>query len=129
MVPTSSQLADALIESVAAHPDLVGEKVSALVSFLEEFHLMNLMPQIRRVIAYRIDLEARARGCSVSTALPLDDVSRQRLLEALGMTASNHVVTSVDESLIGGAIIANRGVMYDASLRTSLERLRFILKN
>lgn len=129
MVPTSSQFAHALIESVATHPDRIQEKVSALVEFLEEFHLVNLMPQIRRVIAYRIDLEARARGCSVTTALPLDEASRQRLLETLNVTTSGRVDISVDESLIGGAMIAHRGVMYDASLRTSLERLRSILKN
>lgn len=129
MVPTSSQLADALIESVAAQPEALAEKVSALTAFLKEFHLMDLMPQIRRVVAYRMNLENQARGCSITSALDLDNASQQRLLDALGVEAAGHVTTAVDESLIGGVVIAHRGVMYDASLRTSLERLRFILKN
>lgn len=129
MVPTSSQLAGALIESVIEQPHLAEKKVAALISFLNEFHLMHLLPQVCRVIAYRSDIESRARGCSITTAQVLDESSRDQLVKALKITTNDHIHMVVDESLIGGALIAHQGVMYDASLRTSLERLRFILKN
>ncbi|MCB9809212.1 F0F1 ATP synthase subunit delta [Candidatus Nomurabacteria bacterium] len=128
MVPSSSQLADALIASVHTSPDTIDAKVHSLVAFLKKFHLAYLMPEIRRHIMYRSTLESVTRGCHITTALPLDDQSRDRLLSVLNVAGDAYTM-AVDEDLIGGALVANKGILYDASLRTSLERLRIALKN
>jgi F0F1-type ATP synthase delta subunit len=129
MVPSSSQLGSALIASVREYPELLDAKVKALHAFLGEYHLMHLLPQINRYIGHVLEVETSARGCHITTALPLDVASRDQLLGALDIAADGIYQTGIDESLIGGCTIANKGVLYDASLKTSLERLRLSLQN
>ena len=129
MVPSSSQLGKALIASVQDHPETLDQKVKALHAFLDEYHLAYLLPQIRRYVAHILSVETRARGCHITSALPLDDASRDQLLKSLGINPGGAYQTDTDETLIGGCTIANEGVLYDASLKTSLERLRLSLQN
>jgi len=129
MVPSSSQLGNALIASVMAQPDAIDSKIKSLHDFLNEFHLAYLLPQIIRYIGHVLSVETSARGCHITTALSLDDASRDQLLKALGINPDGAYQTDIDESLIGGCTIANKGVLYDASLKTSLERLRLSLQN
>jgi F-type H+-transporting ATPase subunit delta len=75
------------------------------------------------------ELLRRHRGvelAEVRTALPLDDAQRtsieERLRELTG--ARIEVNEVVDESLIGGVAVRIGDVLYDASVRNRLERLR-----
>ena len=75
------------------------------------------------------ELLRRERGVSlaeVRTALPLDDEQRtaigERLKQLTGDTIEMNEV--VDESLIGGVSVRIGDRLYDASVRSRLERLR-----
>jgi F-type H+-transporting ATPase subunit delta len=75
------------------------------------------------------DLLRRERGISqahVRSALPLDDRQRAALTERLAeLTGSTIELTEqVDESLIGGIAVRIGDSLYDASVRSRLERLR-----
>ena len=75
------------------------------------------------------ELVRRERGISlaeVCTALPLDDEQRAAIAERLRVLTGDRVETNekVDETLIGGISVRIGDRLYDASVRSRLERLR-----
>jgi F-type H+-transporting ATPase subunit delta len=75
------------------------------------------------------ELVRRDRGISlaeVRTALPLDDEERSAIAERLRALTGDRIEMNevVDESLIGGVSVRIGDQLYDASVRSRLERLR-----
>ncbi|MGH2456936.1 MAG: ATP synthase F1 subunit delta [Candidatus Limnocylindria bacterium] len=82
-----------------------------------------------RTVAHFGELLRRERGTAlaeVRTARPLEAEQRAALEERLTALASAQVEMNevVDESLIGGIAVRIGDVLYDASVRNRLERLR-----
>jgi F-type H+-transporting ATPase subunit delta len=75
------------------------------------------------------ELVRRERGIAlaeVRTALPLDEGQRREIAERLHELTDQTIEINevVDESLIGGVTVRIGDQLYDASVRTRLERLR-----
>ncbi len=75
------------------------------------------------------ELVRRERGISlaeVRTALPLDEAQRTAIAERLRTLTGDRIEMNevVDESLIGGLSVRIGDRLYDASVRSRLERLR-----
>jgi F-type H+-transporting ATPase subunit delta len=75
------------------------------------------------------ELVRRERGISlaeVRTALPLEDAQRDAIAERLRALTGDKIEINevVDESLIGGLSVRIGDRLYDASVRSRLERLR-----
>ncbi|HEX7196628.1 MAG TPA: ATP synthase F1 subunit delta [Candidatus Limnocylindria bacterium] len=75
------------------------------------------------------ELVRRERGISlaeVRTALPLDEAQRDAVAERLRALTGDRIEINevVDESLIGGLSVRIGDRLYDASVRSRLERLR-----
>jgi len=75
------------------------------------------------------ELVRRERGISlaeVRTARPLDDEQRTAIAERLGTLTGDRIEMKevVDEALIGGVSVRIGDRLYDASVRSRLERLR-----
>ena len=75
------------------------------------------------------ELVRRDRGISlaeVRTALPLDDEERSAIAKRLRALTGDRIEMNevVDESLIGGVSVRIGDQLYDASVRSRLERLR-----
>jgi len=84
---------------------------------------------IDRMVDHFQELVRRDRGISraeIRSALPLDDDERTAITERLRELTGTTVETSeeVDESLIGGVAVRIGDTLYDASVRSRLERLR-----
>jgi F-type H+-transporting ATPase subunit delta len=84
---------------------------------------------IDRMIARFAELLRRERGivlAEVRTALPLDDVQRSEIAARLRTLTGEQVEMdeTVDEDLIGGVAVRIGDRLYDASVRSRLERLR-----
>jgi F-type H+-transporting ATPase subunit delta len=84
---------------------------------------------IPRMLEHFGELLRRERGIAlaeVRTALPLDDEQRDAIRERLGQLAGDEIEMNevVDESLIGGIAVRIGDRLYDASVRSRLERLR-----
>jgi F-type H+-transporting ATPase subunit delta len=90
-----------------------------------------LLPEILGVFELlRADAERRVKA-SVTSAQPLDEATLSKLRESLRKRFGREVdvTTSVDASLIGGAVIDAGDVVIDGSLRTKLARLGAALAN
>lgn len=75
------------------------------------------------------DLVRRERGVAlaeVRTALPLEDTQRAAVTERLAELTGDRIEINevVDEALIGGITVRIGDRLYDASVRSRLERLR-----
>ena len=84
---------------------------------------------VPRMVEHFSSLVRRERGIALAeirTAMPLDEAQRgdvmQRLAQLTGDKIQIHEV--VDESLIGGITVRIGDRLYDASVRSRLERLR-----
>ena len=84
---------------------------------------------IPRMVEHFATLLRRERGVSlaeVRTALQLDDQQRSAVLDRLHELTGDEIEINevVDESLIGGITVRIGDRLYDASVRSRLERLR-----
>jgi len=84
---------------------------------------------IGRMVDHFAELVRRERGidlAEVRTALPLDDEQRDAITQRLHELTGNRIEINevVDETLIGGLTVRIGDLLYDASVRTRLERLR-----
>jgi F-type H+-transporting ATPase subunit delta len=75
------------------------------------------------------ELLRRERGiqrAEIRSALPLDDEDRKAIVERLRQLTHNEIEISehLDPTLIGGIAVRIGDQLYDASVRSRLERLR-----
>lgn len=102
-----------------------------LVRLLAENRRLSLLPEIAAVYeVLRAEAESTVEAHMVS-AQPLDDAHRDRIAEALKARLGRKVTLSatVDESLIGGAIIRAGDLVIDGSVRGKLGRLATALNH
>ena len=117
---------------VLAHflPDL---KLTALsgnfLRLLSDKGRMNTLGDIIREYRALTDAEANRVRATVTTASPLDAATRDEVRSALEARTGKTVVvaTQVDPSLLGGMVARVGSVVYDASLRSRLDRLQLSL--
>lgn len=137
----SAALADDQLRMLAEHPavpfvekERVIRRVAGDVS-PEVLNLVLLMIRrgrpraIPRMVEHFANLVRRERGVSlaeVRTALPLDESQRDAVMERLHALTGDEIEINevVDESLIGGITVRIGDRLYDASVRSRLERLR-----
>ena len=137
----SAALADEQLRTLAEHPavpyaekERVIRRVAGDVS-PEALNLVLLMIRrgrpraIPRMVEHFANLVRRERGVAlaeVRTALPLDDAQRGAVMERLHELTGDEIEINevVDESLIGGITVRIGDRLYDASVRSRLERLR-----
>lgn len=134
-------LANPELAAVARHPGIayaVKERIirrAASGVANEPLNLVLLMIRrgrpgaVARTVEHFETLLRNERGVSlaeVRTALPLEDREREALRQRLGTMTSNTIEMNevVDDSLIGGIAVRIGDQLYDASVRSRLERLR-----
>lgn len=111
---------------------LEDDKTSVVMKRLAAYIIENkLAHQIELIIA-DIEVELARRNtviADVTTARPLVEESREAILDYIrGLTnvQNPELRESIDESLLGGAIIKVAGTELDSSLKTKLQRLKTI---
>lgn len=138
-------LADALrneeLRGVLEHPAVPFEQKERILRRVVEgvgpqaLNLILLMVRrgrpgaIHAMVSRFAELVRRERGISlaeVRTALPLDDAQRDDVIARLRELTGEQVEINevVDEALIGGIAVRIGDRLYDASVRSRLERLR-----
>lgn len=137
----STALADEQLRTLTEHPavpfaekERVLRRVAGDVS-PEALNLVLLMVRrgrpraIPRMVEHFASLLRRERGVSlaeVRTAMPLDEQQRTAVLDRLHELTGDEIEINevVDEGLIGGITVRIGDRLYDASVRSRLERLR-----
>lgn len=115
--------AKALFEATSG---LKGEElrqtVQAFAVFLYKKNLLKRASQI--IAAYETYAKKRAGVVSIAitTARRIDVRTTEHIKKAFGTTVE--AIESVDENLIGGAVIKTEDAIFDASLKTQLRALQ-----
>ncbi|HER35463.1 MAG: F0F1 ATP synthase subunit delta [Halothiobacillaceae bacterium] len=105
--------------------DAVDQQALNLVRLLGERDRLDLLPEVASGFeALRADAERRIVA-SVVSAKPLTDEQSNQIKTALGKRLDRTVEleTTVDEDLIGGAVIRAGDLVIDGSMRGELEHL------
>ena len=117
-----SELAKVFIDVCGDRLDDEGRN---LIRLLADNRRLTLLPEIAAVYEMlRAEAESTVDAQMV-TAYPLSDDQRQRIAESLQRRLGRNVTltATVDESLIGGAIIHAGDLVIDGSVRGKLQRL------
>lgn len=109
--------------------DVCGDKLNAagqnLVNVLAENKRISLLPQILEQFEHlKAELE-KAVDVEIISAYAVSDESKQKLTDALKAKLAKdvRVTTTIDESLVGGAIIRAGDMVIDGTLRGKLAKL------
>jgi F-type H+-transporting ATPase subunit delta len=138
----SEALASPQVEAVVRHPAIAFERKQELLRRVvgdgvspQALNLVLLMirrgrpKQVPAMVERFNELLRRERGvvrAEVRSALPLEDAEREAISERLRALTGDAVEINelVDPSLIGGIAVRIGDRLYDASVRSRLERLR-----
>jgi F-type H+-transporting ATPase subunit delta len=115
-----------LFPGMALHPHTVN-----FLRLLLDKDRFAALPDIVREYRALADAEAGRIRATVTTASELSPALRDTVARAIAQNAGKKVVleTRVDPALLGGMVAHIGGRVYDASLRTRLERLQLSLVN
>lgn len=117
---------DRLLPGLALHPHVV----SFVRLLLDKDRFAAIIDIAREYRALADEVAGRVRA-TVTTAAELTTTTQDAVATALARSTGKKVVleTKVDPALLGGLVAQVGGRVYDASLRTRLERLQLTLVN
>lgn len=102
------------------------QAVTNFTRLLLDRERLNVLPDIARELEAMIDARAGRVAAKVTSAAPLEEPQKKRLVKTLESLSGKKVDMTVehDPALLGGVIAQVGDVVYDGSLRTQLERIR-----
>lgn len=118
----STQKAELLTEVLGEAPD---SNLGRFIAVLAENKRLLLMPEIRELFNAMKAQQENAVDVSVTTAFPMTD----EVLQQLGTVLSDRlgrqvkIASSVDRSLLGGALIRAGDTVIDGSVKGRLDKL------
>ncbi|UCE90397.1 MAG: F0F1 ATP synthase subunit delta [Pseudomonadota bacterium] len=95
------------------------------VRVLAENHRLNVLPEIAAQYEhYRAEAEKTVEA-QVASAFPLSDAQQQHIIEALKIRLGREVTlkATVDESIVGGAVVRAGDLVIDGSVSGQLQKL------
>ncbi len=110
--------------------DLLGEQLNEsmrrFVHVLSDNRRLELLPYIREGFDTRLAEEQRTVGVEITTAVELTDDERNQFAEALKSRFQREISleTTVDATVLGGAMIRAGDTVLDGTVRGKLEKLR-----
>ncbi len=104
----------------------IGDKTRRFLLLLVENGRLALLPKILEMLPLVWNEEHGIVSFEVSSVIPLSTEQRKRLEEKLAVYENSPVSLTykIDPSLIGGLSIRKGNIVYDASIRGDLEKLK-----
>lgn len=114
-------IVDQIVKRLRPHPT-----VQAFLLLLMDRNRIDAMPSIAREYQGLLDQFAGRVRARVTSAQKLDPATEQRLKKALEQRTGKQVILELktDPELIGGLVTQIGSILYDGSIRTSLEQMR-----
>jgi F-type H+-transporting ATPase subunit delta len=102
------------------------ERVLRFIDLVAARDRLGAIGEIATALEGEFNRRSGVREVEVASAAPLDDEVRERLESVLERVAGGRVTISerVDPDLLGGVVARIGGTLYDASLKTRLEKMR-----
>lgn len=92
---------------------------------------LDLVAEVAKQYKELLDTEDRTVSVTVTTAVPMDEALRAKVLSKTerDLDAPVYLVERVDPGIIGGIMLEVRGKRYDASVRAQLANIRKTLSS
>lgn len=105
--------------------DELSQSVRQYLNLLAQNKRLVLLPEIHRLFGELKTLHEQAVDVELTTALPLDSESQERLAKALTSKLSRkvNIQAKVDQRLLAGVIVKAGDLVIDGSARGRLEKL------
>jgi len=104
----------------------LSDKTRRFVLLLMEHARLELLTDILELLPVAWGAKQGIVSYEVASAIPLDEIRRQRLAAELGRLegAPVRLTYEIDPSVLGGLRVRKGNLVYDASIKGSLDRLR-----
>jgi len=111
--------------------DQMDDEGKNFIRLLAENNRLGMMGDIRDTFEVLRAEEEGEIDATVATAFPLTDAQRQNIVDALGKRLNRKVrlIETVDEDLIGGAVIRAGDLVIDGSLKGRVENMANAVNN
>lgn len=121
----SAESKQRVVQAIAERQQL-GQRTQRLLKVLGENDRLSLIDEVGRAVDQIYRERAQVKRVEIRTAAALEPELRQRLTQALERLAGGRVevVETIDPQLLGGLVASIGTKVYDASLKTKLERIR-----
>ena len=125
-MPISSKyLASALIESVEENPSKSKKLVGNFVKFCRERGMAHKLPKVLRCIELKNEEEKERKKIKITSVEKFDEkLVKEIIKKTVGLSSNTEIETRINKHLIGGFIVEHEGVVYDASLRGQLKKIK-----
>ncbi len=107
----------------------VEEKVNKFVAYCQKYNLFYLLPKVLFLLRLRRQRLSEEEKAKVVTALPLDKETEKFLLQLAQIDKQAELDIEENKNIIGGVIVRYRNKIFDASLKTQLEKIVRHLSN
>ncbi|RMG55790.1 MAG: F0F1 ATP synthase subunit delta [Gammaproteobacteria bacterium] len=123
---TEAQKAEAMVRIAG---DLADDQVKRLIEAMAENGRLGLIPEVQGMYEQLRDEAEGVIEAEVLSAQPLSDADQKALAESLKKRLGKEVklVSKVDESLLGGAVIRAGDIVIDGSIQGRLHKLASVL--
>ena len=109
----------------AACGDIFDQQARYLIRVMATFRRLRLLTEVYVLFDQYVTEHEQTLEVSVTTAFPLDDDSRQQLMQVLNKKFKRKIILigKTDAAILGGAIIRTKDSVIDGSVHGKLERL------
>jgi F-type H+-transporting ATPase subunit delta len=116
----------AVVQGLVSAADDISVEVQRALLLLAERDRLMLIDDIIAAFAERVLEADRVVRAELTTAVDLDDRSKQQLVGALSKAVGSELTVTerVDPAIIGGIVAKVGSVVFDASITRQVERLR-----
>lgn len=120
----SKILSFALYESIKENPEDYEKIVESFSNFCYKNNLINILPKIKENLEYLLDKN------NIKNKLFITDKTTKKDLDIIFDTLNiNNVDIIIDNELISGFVFKKNNVLYDASLKTQIRKIKELMNN
>jgi len=98
--------------------------VDAFVKFVKKKNLLELLPRVMRYIAIEQEKEKQSILFTLSVARPVSKEIKSAIKKVSPIDKKAPELVSVNPELVGGFVAEYQDVIYDASIKGQLQRLK-----
>jgi len=121
---SSKQLGDALYQLIKEGTHSADVVTDAFLEYVTSHKLESLMPRVIEYVEYSARKDAEFTTLDITSGLLVDNEVTGQIRVLLNAPTDAYTATHIEPELIGGFVATYKGFLYDASLKTQLQRLQ-----
>lgn len=122
MFYSSKQLAKSLIQISKENP--VQDLSSRFIKFCKRKNILSQLPNIVKHIELQTEKKKKENQLTIKINDKIENATIERIKKIAGSSAKTEIATDINPEIKGGFIAKYQGKIYDASIKTQLEKIK-----